>query len=73
MRTVLSRVISSGFVSTLSRQGYVIAPVTLKRVKNLVDARLPLEPTTVRMAVGSVDVAKLRAMDARYRTHFGLE
>lgn len=70
VRTALSRLLPEGLVQVLPRQGYFVTPVTLKRVSDLVGVRLLLEPSAARMAVGRVDVMRLREMDDQYQAHF---
>jgi DNA-binding GntR family transcriptional regulator len=68
VRSALSRLGQEGWVSVQARQGYRVAPLTLRHVRDLCGARLLLEPPAARMAAaGQVDVEHLRALDAQYR------
>lgn len=67
VRSALNRLYQEGLVAVLPRQGYVIAPVTLKDVRELAHVRQLLEPPAARIAAGRVDVPLLRLLDERYR------
>jgi DNA-binding GntR family transcriptional regulator len=67
VRTSLNRLYQERLVSVVPRQGYVVAPVTLKHVRDLAGVRRLLEPPAARMAAGRVDVVLLRRLDERYR------
>ncbi len=68
VRSALNRLYQEGLVSVLPRQGYIVAPVTLKDVRELAQVRLLLEPPASRVAAGRVDVPLLRRLDERYRS-----
>lgn len=67
VRSALNRLYQEGFVAVLPRQGYVIAPITLRDVRELAHVRQLLEPPAARIAAGRVDVSLLRRLDADYR------
>jgi DNA-binding GntR family transcriptional regulator len=69
VRTALSRLQQENLVQVLPRQGYIVAPITLKHVRNLSAVRLLLEPPTARAAAGKVDVDVLRRLEEEYRAH----
>ena len=63
VRAALARLNQEGLVRAIPRQGYVIAPITLKSVQEMFELRLLIEPALARMAVGRVDVALLRKLN----------
>lgn len=71
VRTALSRLYQERLVDVLPRQGYVVAPITLKHVRDSGAVRLLLEPPAARAAAitGNVDIAELRTLEVAYRTH----
>jgi DNA-binding GntR family transcriptional regulator len=69
VRTALSRLQQENLVQVLPRQGYFVAPITLKHVRNLSAVRLLLEPPTARAAAGKVDIDVLRRLEEEYRAH----
>jgi Transcriptional regulators len=64
VRAALSKLSQESLVTVLRRRGYVVAPVTLKSVQEIFDLRLLLEPRAAHGAVGRVDIAKLRSLNA---------
>jgi DNA-binding GntR family transcriptional regulator len=69
VRTALSRLYQERLVEVLPRQGYVIAPITLKHVRDSGAVRLLLEPPAAQAAAGRTDIAELRRLEAEYRAH----
>lgn len=69
IRTALSRLYQERLVQVLPRQGYVIAPITLKHVRDSGAVRLLLEPPAARLAAGRADIDALRRLEAEYRAH----
>ncbi|HYM68380.1 MAG TPA: GntR family transcriptional regulator [bacterium] len=71
VRAALKRLYQEQFVEHVSRQRYVVAPITLKHVQELFDVRLLLEPAAARRAANHVDGEHLRRLNklcqARYR------
>ncbi len=63
VRLALNRLSQEQLVQVVPRQGYVIAPITLKDVHELFGLRLILEPAAVRLAVGRLDEGQLRNLD----------
>jgi DNA-binding GntR family transcriptional regulator len=66
IRDALSRLDQEKLVQVIPREGYVIAPVTLKQVHDLFETRLVVEPAVARLAAGTVDVATLHALDEEH-------
>jgi DNA-binding GntR family transcriptional regulator len=71
VREALNRLGQEQLVRALPREGYEIAPVTLKQVQDLFETRLVIEPAVTRLAAGKVDANRLRALDDAHRRHFG--
>lgn len=70
IREALNRLTQERLIEVLPREGYQIAPVTLKQIQDLFQARLILEPAVTRLAVGQVDIDELRALDQGHRDAF---
>jgi DNA-binding GntR family transcriptional regulator len=60
VREALSRLYQEHLVQVLPREGYIIAPITLKHVHDVLDTRLIVEPAAARLAAGRVEEAYLR-------------
>ena len=54
----------------MPRQGYRVAPVTLRDVEEVFELRTQLEPLAARLACGRVDVALLRRLEAACRVPY---
>lgn len=71
VRSALARLAQARLVQAMPRQGYQIAPITLKHVHDLFGARLLLEPAVTRLAAGRLTAEQLRRLEAlneaRYR------
>jgi DNA-binding GntR family transcriptional regulator len=71
VRAALKRLYQEQLIEIMTRQRYMIAPITLKHVGELFDVRLLLEPPAARRAAGRVDGERLRTLDelcqAQYR------
>lgn len=68
LRVALGRLRQEGFVTSIPRQGYLVAPVTLRDVEEVFALRLALEPLAARLAAGRVDRARLEALERACRT-----
>lgn len=66
-RIALTRLAHEGFVSSLPRKGYQVAPITVKDVEEVFTLRVQLEPLAARLAVGRVDIPRLRELEAACR------
>ncbi|MFL9899751.1 GntR family transcriptional regulator [Paraburkholderia fungorum] len=66
-RIALVRLVQDGFIRSIPRQGYRIAPVTLRDVEEVFALRVQLEPLAARLACGRVDIALLRRLEAACR------
>ncbi|CAM4247858.1 GntR family transcriptional regulator [Bordetella tumbae] len=67
VRIALVRLAQEGFVKSRPRKGYQIAPITLRDVEEVFTLRVQLEPLAARLAVGRVDIAQLRELEAACR------
>jgi DNA-binding GntR family transcriptional regulator len=70
VRAALNRLCQERLVQALPREGYRVAPITLKQARDLLDARLLVEPPVARLAAGKIGGALLTHLtalcDARY-------
>jgi DNA-binding GntR family transcriptional regulator len=72
VRTALNRLYQERLVQPVPRQGYLIAPITLKSTHELFDVRLIVEPAAARLAAAHATPDDLRRLQeigerARYR------
>jgi DNA-binding GntR family transcriptional regulator len=56
-RHALVRLTQEGWVSTIPRKGYLVAPLTLQDLNDVFELRLLLEPTAMRRAAGRLSPA----------------
>jgi DNA-binding GntR family transcriptional regulator len=63
VRPALKRLYQEQLVQTMTRQRYVISPITLKDAFDLFELRLLLEPVAARRAAGRVDPDQLKRLD----------
>jgi DNA-binding GntR family transcriptional regulator len=66
-RIALTRLVHEGFVRSMPRQGYRVAPITLRDVEEVFTLRIQLEPLAARLACGRVDIDLLRRLEAACR------
>ena len=66
-RVALTRLAHEGFIQSLPRKGYQVAPVTVKDVEEVFTLRVQLEPLAARLAVGRVDIGRLRVLEEACR------
>lgn len=66
VRDALSRLVHEGLVHVIPRQGYRVAPISLKDVRDMCEYRAVLESACLRAAAGNATDAQLRALD-RFR------
>jgi DNA-binding GntR family transcriptional regulator len=67
VREALSRLYQEQLVQVLPREGYLIAPITLKQVYDVLDTRLIIEPAAARLSAGRVDASHLRYLHQQCR------
>jgi DNA-binding GntR family transcriptional regulator len=63
VRDALSRLVQEGLVDVMPRQGYRVAPISLRDVRDMFQYRAVLECACVRVAAESASEADLRALD----------
>ncbi len=66
VRDALSRLVQEGLVMVMPRQGYRVAPISVKDVRDMFEYRAVLEGAGARMAAESASDEALRALD-RFR------
>ncbi|MGH2534673.1 MAG: GntR family transcriptional regulator [Thermomicrobiales bacterium] len=66
VREALQRLAQDGLVQPIRRHGYRVSPITLRDVRDLFGLRLILEPAGAELAIGRIDLAHLREIQARY-------
>lgn len=66
----LNRLAQDGLVRAMPRGGYRVTPITVKDVHDVFELRMMLEPVAARMAAGSVDAHRLRALDEACRAGY---
>lgn len=69
-RVALVKLVHEGFVRAMPRQGYRVAPITLRDVEEVFELRTQLEPLAARLACGRADVALLRRLEAACRVPY---
>ena len=67
LRIALQRLIAEGLVSSIPRQGYLVAPITRRDVEEVFDLRLALEPLAARAAAGRIDRTRLEELERACR------
>jgi DNA-binding GntR family transcriptional regulator len=67
VRAALARLRAEGLVLAEPRRGHVIAPLTLRDVREVYDLRLLVEPGGAAAAAGGISPASLDALVARVR------
>jgi DNA-binding GntR family transcriptional regulator len=65
IRWALAALSRERLITPRARQGYVVAPLTMKSVKDLFELRTILESAAARLAAGRIDMAKLKSFDPR--------
>jgi DNA-binding GntR family transcriptional regulator len=72
VREALGRLVQEGLVEVHPRQGYRVAPITLRVVQDLFDLRMLVEPAAAERAAGRVDADHLRRLDELCRAGYRL-
>lgn len=70
VREAFNRLSQEQLVRALPREGYEVAPVTLKQVHDLFETRLVIEPAVARIAAGQIDGVRLWALDDAHQQHY---
>jgi DNA-binding GntR family transcriptional regulator len=63
VRNALARLLQESLVQVVPRSGYIVAPLTLKDVHEIIDFRMILETAISEKAVGRVDADSIRKLD----------
>lgn len=66
-RLALTRLSHEGLIASEPRKGYRISPVRVQDVEEIFTLRGSLEPLAARLAVGKVDIALLKELEAQCR------
>jgi DNA-binding GntR family transcriptional regulator len=66
-RIALTRLCHEHLVTSRPRKGYQVATITVKDVEEVFALRVQLEPLAARLAVGRVDIDRLKALEAACR------
>jgi len=72
VRPAIKRLFQEQLVQTISRQRYIIPPITLKDAQDLFELRLLIEPAAAKRAAGRVDAAQLGRLDQLCRAQYEL-
>ncbi|MHB8381533.1 MAG: GntR family transcriptional regulator [Candidatus Binataceae bacterium] len=70
VRAALARLYQEGLVQPVARRGYEVAPITIKRVRDLFALRLLLEPPAANLAAGRADQHQLQELDELCRAGY---
>ncbi len=65
LRVAIDRLAQLKLIQPFHRRGYRIAPITLRDVKNAFELRMLIEPPSARMAVGRIDLNRLRLVNEK--------
>jgi DNA-binding GntR family transcriptional regulator len=63
-RAALMRLAEVGLVEPVARHGFLVTPITVASIRELFELRLMIEPQAAALAIGKVDVAKLRKLNS---------
>ncbi|MEP9380583.1 GntR family transcriptional regulator [Aquabacter sp. CN5-332] len=66
-RIALQRLSQEGFVASIPRHGYRVAPVTMRDVDEIFSLRAVLEPQAARLAAGKVNKGQLERLEKACR------
>ncbi len=70
IRMALTRLADRDWLRALPRRGYVVKPIAMRDVTEVLDLRLIIEPAAARAAAGRVEVSRLEHLDAVCRAGF---
>jgi DNA-binding GntR family transcriptional regulator len=63
VRSALARLKEAGWLRSLPRRGHIVAPLTIKDVDEIYNARALIEPETARLAAGHVSKSYLQSLN----------
>uniref|UniRef100_A0A7C3APB4 GntR family transcriptional regulator n=1 Tax=Thermorudis sp. TaxID=1969470 RepID=A0A7C3APB4_9BACT len=69
-RAAIKRLHQEQFIHRITRNRYVVAPITLKHVNELFELRLLLEPAAARLAAGKLDPETQRRLQELARARY---
>jgi DNA-binding GntR family transcriptional regulator len=69
-RAAIKRLHQEQFIDRITRNRYVVAPITLKHVNELFQLRLLLEPAAARLAAGKLDTETQRRLQELARARY---
>ncbi len=70
IRMALTRLADRDWLRALPRRGYVVKPVAMRDVTEVLELRLIVEPAASRAAAGRVEISRLEHLDAVCRAGF---
>lgn len=70
IRMALTRLADRDWLRAQPRRGYLVKPVAMRDVTDVLDLRLILEPAAARAAAGRIEVSRLEHLDAVCRAGF---
>jgi DNA-binding GntR family transcriptional regulator len=62
-RAALTRLAETGLVQAVPRHGFLVTPITMASIREVFELRLMVEPKAAALAVGKVNVTRLRAIN----------
>ena len=71
VREAIVRLVQGGLIRSMPRHGYEVAPITLQYARDLFGLRRIVEPAGAVLAVGRLDIAALREINARCEALYG--
>jgi DNA-binding GntR family transcriptional regulator len=69
-RVAIERLVQERFLQAIPQTGYLVAPVTLKQIHDLLDLRLVLETAAARRSAGRIEEPELRRLGQLCREHY---
>ncbi|SEP26025.1 DNA-binding transcriptional regulator, GntR family [Salinihabitans flavidus] len=73
IRAALIRLAHEGLLLPVARQGYVVAPLTLKDARNILDLRIQLEPYAAFLAAGNVKASDFSRVREQFNSGYDLD
>jgi DNA-binding GntR family transcriptional regulator len=73
IRAALIRLAHEGLLLPVARKGYVVAPLTLKDAKNILDLRIQLEPHAAYLAAGKVQTADFARVREQFHSGYDID
>ncbi|MBW2370028.1 MAG: GntR family transcriptional regulator, partial [Deltaproteobacteria bacterium] len=70
IRNALARLLQESLVQVVPRSGYMVAPLTLKDVNEIIEFRIILETAISQKALGRVDADIIRQLDKKWQVRY---